>query len=120
MLVWYGRPESLSSISAFMTNGLGSGSPKYGPNVYSVIIVLILQLHQFHAAGGAALDAHLGLAQPEVLGDQRNQRGICLAVDRRRLHARQPPAVVELDEAFLARTRSHLELQRAHARRIMR
>lgn len=30
---WYGRPASLSSISALVTKGLASGSPKAGPKV---------------------------------------------------------------------------------------
>ena len=38
VLVSYGSPESFSSISAFITKGLASGSPKNGPKVYSVII----------------------------------------------------------------------------------
>ena len=39
-LAWYSSFASLRSTSAFMTKGLGSGSPKCGPKVYSVITVV--------------------------------------------------------------------------------
>ena len=34
-------PDSLSSINPFVTNGLGSGRPKAGPKVYSVIMFIL-------------------------------------------------------------------------------
>ena len=40
------------------------------------------------------------LRNPNCLGDQRDQRGIGLAVDRRRLDGCQPAAVGELARAF--------------------
>src|SRR5689334_4412725 len=45
--------------------------------------LLVLEPHEFLAAGGSALEVHLCLAQAEVPGDQRDDGRIGLAVDGR-------------------------------------
>src|SRR5690349_13473109 len=86
----------------------------------TVPISSALQLHELEARARAALDRHLRLAQSEMRGDERDHRGVRLAIDGRRLHAREPGTVVLLGETVLTGARLHLESERAHRRDIMR
>ena len=75
---------------------------------------LVRDLDEFHSTTRSAPDRDVSFAAAELLGDESDQFGIRLSIDRRGFQLRQPDAIRSFYQRRLAGIRFHTNLQCWH------